>query len=171
MMIDGIGVLFRGPPGCGKSELALELLRRGHRLVADDLVILCRRGDTLIGTSVEQARGSLAVRGLGILDTPALFGHDAVCESAPVDTIVDLGPPSAVPGQDDLLGHPPMRTVLDSVTIPKLILTGAPGSIALPTRAECLIRQFALQTGGPHTAAKAPTQLEGSPEAWSETCD
>ncbi|MDQ0298288.1 HPr kinase/phosphorylase [Salibacterium salarium] len=77
--IYGIGVLLTGASGVGKSETALDLVRRGHRLVADDSVeIFQQHGDTLVGSSPELIRHLLEIRGLGIIDVMTLFGAGAV---------------------------------------------------------------------------------------------
>ncbi|MFZ4450979.1 HPr(Ser) kinase/phosphatase [Salibacterium aidingense] len=77
--IYGIGVLLTGASGVGKSETALDLVRRGHRLVADDSVeIFQQHGDTLVGSAPELIRHLLEIRGLGIIDVMTLFGAGAV---------------------------------------------------------------------------------------------
>ena len=75
----GVGVLIRGPSGIGKSEAALELVTRGHRLVADDVVRL-RRGPAgeVLGCSPPLIHHHLEIRGIGILYVPDLYGPDAV---------------------------------------------------------------------------------------------
>ena len=89
--IYGLGVLVTGPSGVGKSELALELLSRGHRLVADDAVELRHAGNScLIGSSPELLTGFIEARGLGILDAQQLFGPAAVASRARLDLIIDL---------------------------------------------------------------------------------
>jgi HPr kinase/phosphorylase len=74
----GVGVLIRGPSGVGKSETALELIRRGHRLVADDVVEVRRDGEGLRGASPALIRHHVEIRGLGILFVPDLYGPEAV---------------------------------------------------------------------------------------------
>lgn len=87
----GVGVLIRGPSGVGKSETALELLTRGHRLVADDVVEIRRdeRGD-LIGRAPELIRHHMEIRGLGLLFVPELFGEKAVLDEARIDLVCRL---------------------------------------------------------------------------------
>lgn len=73
--VHGIGILFTGRSGIGKSEIALDLVERGHRLVADDMVHLFRRGrETLIGCGKEDVQHHLEIRGLGIIDVMSLYG-------------------------------------------------------------------------------------------------
>jgi HPr kinase/phosphorylase len=85
----GVGVLLLGESGLGKSECALDLIQRGHRLVADDVVEVRAIGsDRLIGLAPERARGHMEIRGLGILDIRELFGVAALAEEASVDLAI-----------------------------------------------------------------------------------
>lgn len=89
--VGGVGVLLEGPPGIGKSETALGLIRRGHALIADDRTLLSR--DThgkLIGTAPEQVRGYMELRGLGFLHVATLFGIASVKLETQLDLIVSL---------------------------------------------------------------------------------
>ncbi|MFQ5632634.1 MAG: HPr(Ser) kinase/phosphatase, partial [bacterium] len=75
----GMGVLFTGRSGIGKSEIALDLVERGHRLVADDVVnITCHAGDNLIGRGSELLQHHMEIRGLGIIDVRNIFGVNSV---------------------------------------------------------------------------------------------
>ena len=76
--VSGVGVLITGESGIGKSEVALELIKRGHRLVADDAVLLTRLGDSLIAEAPEKIRNLLEIRGLGIMDVKHLYGVEAL---------------------------------------------------------------------------------------------
>jgi HPr kinase/phosphorylase len=87
----GIGVLFVGESGVGKSECVLDLVERGHRLVADDLVFVTRQGnDLLIGRGHELQRHHMEIRGIGIIDVPGLFGVRAVRQQKRIEVIVRL---------------------------------------------------------------------------------
>ena len=87
----GVGVLIRGPSGIGKSEAALELVTRGHRLVADDVVRLREGADGRpTGSSPPLIRHHLEIRGIGILFVPDLYGPDAVGEEAGVGLVCRL---------------------------------------------------------------------------------
>jgi HPr kinase/phosphorylase len=81
----GVGVLIRGPSGVGKSETALELIRRGHRLVADDVVELRLVDGELVGTAPALIRHHVEIRGLGILYVPDHYGSEAVRDEYAVD--------------------------------------------------------------------------------------
>ena len=87
----GVGLLFIGRSGIGKSECALDLVERGHRLVADDLVITTRRGnDVLIGRGHELQRHYMEIRGVGLIDVPAIFGIRAVRQQKRIEVVVQL---------------------------------------------------------------------------------
>ena len=87
----GIGVLIRGDSGIGKSEAALELVKRGHRLVSDDVVEIRKVSDeTLVGVAPDLTRDFIEVRGIGIINIRALFGFEAVKGSQNIDMIVNL---------------------------------------------------------------------------------
>ncbi len=87
----GVGLLFVGASGIGKSECVLDLVERGHRLVADDVVIVRQRGlDVLIGHAHEHQQFHMEIRGIGIIDVRALFGIRAVRQQKRVEVVVQL---------------------------------------------------------------------------------
>lgn len=86
--IYGEGVMIMGDSGIGKSETAIELIKRGHRLVADDAVELRRIGNSLIGSAPELIRDYLEVRGVGVIDIQKIFGMGAVQESTQLDLVI-----------------------------------------------------------------------------------
>lgn len=87
----GEGVLITGESGIGKSEAALELIKRGHRLVSDDVVEIKRVSeDTLVGTSPEITRYFIELRGIGIIDVKTLFGVESVKATQSIDLIIKL---------------------------------------------------------------------------------
>lgn len=89
--VGGVGVLITGESGIGKSEAALELLRRGHRLVSDDTVEIHRlNSDTLIGYSPDITQNMIEVRGIGIIDVKALFGVQCVKNGKKISLVVNL---------------------------------------------------------------------------------
>ena len=84
--VEGVGVLLLGPSGIGKSECALELVRRGHRLVADDVVLLERDASgALVGSAPEIIRHHMELRGIGIVYLPDLFGPEAVSDRVAIE--------------------------------------------------------------------------------------
>ena len=87
----GVGLLFIGRSGIGKSECVLDLVERGHRLVADDVVQVTRRGhDVLIGQGHELAGHHMEIRGIGLVDIPTLFGVRAVRQQKRIEVVVRL---------------------------------------------------------------------------------
>ena len=89
--IYGEGVLIMGESGIGKSEAALELIRRGHRLVTDDVVEIRKINEhTLIGTSPDITRYFIELRGIGIIDVKTLFGVECVKEKQQIDLVIKL---------------------------------------------------------------------------------
>ena len=85
----GVGVLLTGKSGVGKSEAALELIKRGHQLVADDVVDICRiADDRLIGTCPEKIRHLMEIRGIGVIDIKAMYGIGSVAISKSIDLII-----------------------------------------------------------------------------------
>ena len=87
----GVGVFICGKSGVGKSEAALELIKRGHSLVADDVVDICRiADDRLIGSCPERIRHFMEIRGIGIIDIKAMYGISSVSVSKTIDMIIEL---------------------------------------------------------------------------------
>ena len=87
----GEGVLITGDSGVGKSETALELIKRGHQLVADDVVDICRVSQTrLVGECPEMVRYFMEIRGIGIIDIKAMYGVGAVMQSKSIDLVMHL---------------------------------------------------------------------------------
>jgi HPr kinase/phosphorylase len=106
----GVGLLFTGKSGIGKSECVLDLVERGHRLVADDLVLVARRGtDLLVGRGHELQRHFMEVRGIGLIDVRAIFGIRAVRQQKRIEVVVHLEEWN----QDAVVE----RTGLDGVTV------------------------------------------------------
>ncbi len=87
----GVGILFIGKSGVGKSEVALDLVERGHRLVADDLIILSKKGEGIImGSGTNLAKHFMEIRGLGIIDVERMFGIRAIRYQKRLEIIVEL---------------------------------------------------------------------------------
>jgi HPr kinase/phosphorylase len=87
----GVGLLFQGRSGIGKSECVLDLVERGHRLVADDVVHITRRGNhVLIGRGHEVSRHYMEIRGVGLIDINALFGVRSVRQQKRIEVVVQL---------------------------------------------------------------------------------
>lgn len=139
----GSGVLIQGESGSGKSELALGMLDRGHRLVADDAVELRVEPDgRVFGHCPQALRGLLEVRGLGIIDVAALFGPDALTPSTEVDIVIRL----LFPDPDDWNRWPRLHGRWQQQALlgrprPCLLLPGAPGR-SMPLLLETAVRQW-----------------------------
>ncbi len=87
----GVGLLFTGQSGIGKSEAVLDLVERGHRLVADDVVVVARRGtEILIGRGLELQRHHMEIRGVGIIDIATLFGVRSIRQQKRIEVVVQL---------------------------------------------------------------------------------
>jgi HPr kinase/phosphorylase len=88
----GIGILLTGPSGIGKSEIALDLVERGHRLVADDVVMVTRKGEgILMGAGTDLVKHFMEIRGLGLIDVQSMFGVRAIRFQKRVEVVVELG--------------------------------------------------------------------------------
>jgi HPr kinase/phosphorylase len=123
----GVGLLFVGRSGIGKSECVLDLVERGHRLVADDVVKVTRRGtDVLIGQGHELAGHHMEIRGVGLVDIPALFGVRAVRQQKRIEVVVQLEDWETARDADRTGLTRDTQSILD-VPIPKVIVPLNPG--------------------------------------------
>ncbi|ACC97690.1 Serine kinase of the HPr protein, regulates carbohydrate metabolism [Elusimicrobium minutum Pei191] len=125
--VSGLGILIRGEPGIGKSECAVELVKRGHILVSDDIVeVQRRRGNILIGSCPNMIRHYMEVRGLGIIDVELLFGVGFTMESSQIAMEVKLT--SAASNMTiDRLGIEQKTTTILDLEIPSLSIPVTPG--------------------------------------------
>jgi HPr kinase/phosphorylase len=147
MEVMGTGVLITGPSSIGKSELALELLSRGHRLIADDATEFARRApDILNGTCPEMLRDFLEVRGLGILNVRAMFGDSAIKRNRNLRLIVKLQEMEEAEEMDRLHGSKRMHNIQE-VEIPEITLPVGPGR-NLAVLLEAAVRNHILNTKG-----------------------
>ena len=123
----GEGLLLLGDSGVGKSETAIELVKRGHRLIADDAVEIKRVSEkTLVGSAPEMIRHYVELRGIGIVDVRRLFGMGAVKDTEKIDLVVTLEP--WVQGKMyDRLGLEPQTTEILGIELPSLIIPVRPG--------------------------------------------
>ncbi|WP_036452725.1 HPr(Ser) kinase/phosphatase [Mycoplasma buteonis] len=90
VLVGGTGVLITGDSGVGKSEAALELIQRGHLLIADDAVLIKDSGSVFIGTAPKLTQNLLEVRGIGLIDIKFTYGLNSVAKSALIDLVVEL---------------------------------------------------------------------------------
>ncbi|OYV91763.1 MAG: hypothetical protein B7Z68_10570 [Acidobacteria bacterium 21-70-11] len=147
-----IGVLILGDSGSGKSECALELVHRGHRLVADDVVQIYKvRNEELVGQAPEEVRGLMEVRGLGLISIEQLFGVVAVRDTKPIDLVVNLVAEGAWPVER--LGLADSSIEILGLRRPRLTVPVAPGK-SLSLLIEAAARKYLLsQRGVPDAAA------------------
>jgi len=147
----GVGVLLLGESGTGKSECALDLVSRGHRLVADDVVEVFRRGDALvIGRGSLQARHHMEIRGLGIINVRELFGVTAIRYRKRIELVIQLESwrPDA---EYDRLGIEEQTQAILGVALPRLRIPVSAGrSIAILV--EVAARNHLLKLTGVHAA-------------------
>ena len=123
----GEGVLLYGDSGVGKSEVAMELIKRGHRLIADDAVEIRRVSNrSLVGTSPENIRHFMELRGVGIINARNLFGMGAVKKSAKLDMIINLEPWDNNKVYDSMGAEDVYTKVLD-VDVPLYTIPVQPG--------------------------------------------
>ncbi len=125
--IYGEGVLILGDSGVGKSETAIELVKRGHRLIADDAVEISRVSErTLVGTAPEVIRHFIELRGIGIVDVRRIFGVGSVKQTEKIELVINLEP-----WEDgkvyDRLGLDGQTTTIMGNTIPALTIPVRPG--------------------------------------------
>lgn len=147
--VHAIGVLLTGSSGVGKSELALELITRGHRLVADDAPQFSRIAPDIInGTCPPALQDFLEVRGLGIINVRELFGDSAIKNNKYLRLIIRLEPLSnkSVKQIDRLEGSYTTKNILD-LEIPEITLPVAPGR-NLAVLLECAARNHMLRISG-----------------------
>lgn len=127
--VDGTGVFIVGPAGIGKSECALELVSKGHRLVADDVVEMSIMDGALHGSAPERFAGLLEIRDLGILDVRLLFGIDSFDTDHRVDLCIELSDRERI---RDRIENEVDRYEISGVEIPKFeISTGRDRNISL----------------------------------------
>lgn len=154
----GIGVLFTGRSGIGKSEIALDLVERGHRLVADDVVIITKKAEEiLMGEGRELAEHHLEIRGLGLIDTRGIFGIRAVRVHKRVEVEVQLVEFESG-AEYERVGLDEQSTNILGVQIPLVVLPINPGK-NITVIAETIALNQLLKIYGHHTAKEFNKRL------------
>lgn len=157
--IYGVGVLLLGKSGIGKSECALDLIQRGHRLVADDVVRIKRRGaETLYGAGEALLKHHMEIRGLGILNIQDLYGVVAVRDRKRIDAVIELVEWNE-DEEYDRLGLEERRFPILGVELPLLTVPVRPGR-SMGTIIEVAARNQLLKSMGVHTAQAFTDRLE-----------
>ena len=156
----GVGVLLVGKSGVGKSEAALELIKRGHQLVADDVVDICRiSDDRLIGSCPERIRHLMEIRGIGLIDVRAMFGIGAVALSKSIDLIMELTTmPEDGNGSLDRIGLEDHTVEILGVPVPCQTVPIKPGR-NLAIIVEVASRNFSLKRSGINAARELTASL------------
>jgi HPr kinase/phosphorylase len=156
--VGGLGVLLFGDSGVGKSECALALVQRGHRLIADDLVVVQRfPNDVLIGSSSGLIRHHMELRGLGIVNVPMLFGVSAVLERHTVEFVIKLT--DWVEGREyDRLGLDEEFEDILGVAVPRVTMPVATGR-DLALLVEIAVRNQLLKRRGYNAAREMATKV------------
>jgi len=162
----GLGVLIIGESGIGKSECALDLVVRGHRLVADDVIKIRRQGHHVIGRGSGIIGHHMEIRGLGIINIKDLFGIGAVRDTKRIELVVELR--EWAPGEEyDRLGFDDRFDRILDVAVPAVQLPVRPGR-NLATLIEVAARNQLLKVQGTHSARAFRDQLHRAMEARSE---
>ncbi|MDE7215924.1 MAG: HPr(Ser) kinase/phosphatase [Clostridia bacterium] len=144
--INGVGVLLTGTSGLGKSETAIELINRGHRLIADDAVIVKRVRNELVGKAPEKIKDFIEVRGLGIIDIRNMYGVGAVLESEYINLVIHLDKITSLEEYDRLGSMDNTHEIL-GVSLPQInvpVLAGRNVAVIV----EVATRNFRLKKQG-----------------------
>jgi HPr kinase/phosphorylase len=151
MDIHGIGTLIIGKSGIGKSECALELIRRGHRLVADDIVHIRKDVDgTLVGSGSELIKHHMEVRGLGIVNVRNIFGIGSVRNRKPIELVISLEDWDSMKDSDRIGAELNTYTIL-GVDIPYCVIPVSPGR-NIPAIIETAALNLRLRKAGENSA-------------------
>jgi len=153
----GVGVLLLGKSGIGKSEVALDLVLRGHRLVADDIVEIRRAAQVLLGSGPELIKHHIEIRGLGILNIKDLFGIAAVRDSKRIDMVVELVEWNEME-EYDRLGVDERTSQFLGIDVPQIQLPVRPGR-NMSTIIEVAARNQLLKQRGHFSAREFQDRL------------
>jgi len=152
-----VGVLLLGKSGVGKSECALELVARGHRLVADDVVRIRQTEGKLVGSAPERIRHYIEIRGIGLLYIPELYGEESVRGESSIDLLCRLEA-----WRDDVeyerLGLERPQELLAGVSIPALVLPVRPAR-NVATLVEVAVRDLIRRKAGSNAAQRLDARL------------
>ncbi len=146
----GLGVLFEGDPGLGKSETALGLVKRGHALVADDLTCVRREiaNNLLYGSASDATAGYMEIRGIGIMDVAGLFGVQAVRGEKRLDLVITFKRLEDVAEQIDRIGQTRRVRRILGVEVPNIIIPVSEGRDLVNLVETAALQQKLLLAGG-----------------------
>ena len=146
MEVFGVGILLTGKSGVGKSETAMELIKRGHRLIADDNVIIKEIANELYGTAPDIIRYFMELRGIGIINVKSMYGSGSVLDEKKIQLIIQLE--NWQQGKEyDRIGDEMSTTSYFGIKIPKLTIPVSPGR-NLAIIIEVAARNFRLKSMG-----------------------
>lgn len=146
----GVGMLYVGDSNVGKSECVLDLVERGHRLVADDSVRITRLGNTLVGRSEALIRHHMEIRGVGIIDVRTMFGISSVRRKKKIEVVIELEPwEQGVTYERTGLSHSYERIL--GIKVPKVLIPVAPGK-SLTVISEVIAMNSLMKMNGIDTA-------------------
>ena len=156
--VSGVGLLFRGRSGIGKSEVALDLVERGHRLVADDIVIINRKPQgILVGCSSKMLQDHIEIRGIGILDVKKMFGVWGTRRQKRVEVLVNL-----VDWDEkyayERLGLENNKVAILGVEVPEVFIPLFPGK-NITVLAETIAMDYLLRLDGDYAAQEFSERL------------
>lgn len=155
----GAGILLIGESGIGKSECALDLITRGHKLVADDAIDIHAGAVGLNGSATEITFGLIEIRGLGVINVQKAFGDDVVCEASSIDVCVEFRKDS----ESERVGNFVHEHEICGRTVPKFILPVSPGrnlAILVETAARLFLKRDHGAAAGDALLANDGTLLE-----------
>lgn len=142
----GLGIMLRGKSGVGKSECALDLISRGHRLIVDDAILIKRVGEKLIGSAPDLIRGYMEIRGLGIVNLRELFGVSVIGRPKPVELCIEFK--RWEESQEvDRLGLDASEEIILGVAVPKFTIPVTSGR-NMATLVETAVRLHLLRQSG-----------------------
>lgn len=146
MEVFGVGILLTGKSGVGKSETAMELIKRGHRLIADDNVIIKEIANKLYGTAPDIIRYFMELRGIGIINVKSMYGSGSVLDEKEIQLIIQLE--NWQQGKEyDRVGDEMSTTSYFDIKVPKLTIPVSPGR-NLAIIIEVAARNFRLKSMG-----------------------
>ncbi len=155
----GVGILFSGRSGIGKSEIAMDLVERGHRLVADDLVVITRKSqDVLIGSGTAHSEHMMEIRGIGLIDVKRMFGIRGVRMQKRVEVEVHLEDWDESK-EYERIGLDDKNTTILGVSIPQVLLPINPGK-NITVISETIAMNQLLKTYGYHPAKEFNSNLK-----------
>ena len=146
MEVFGVGILLTGKSGVGKSETAMELIKRGHRLIADDNVIIKEIANQLYGTAPEIIRYFMELRGIGIINVKSMYGSGSVLDEKNIQLIIQLE--NWQQGKEyDRIGDEGTSASYFGIKVPKITIPVSPGR-NLAIIIEVAARNFRLKSMG-----------------------